>query len=100
MFTLRCTKKLLSRMEGYHHLQPAPATTLMGDWYADLLIDANDDYSGGHLWETYRSNFEGCILRDYPRSFPGADLAFEIVFCAPTTPTRGSTWGQLKLLYR
>ncbi len=69
--------------------------------YADLLIDANDGYPGGHLWETYRSDFDGCILRDYPRSFPAADLVFTLEFChAATTPVRGTTWGQLKLRYR
>ncbi len=68
--------------------------------YFDLLIDPNDDYPGGHLWQTYRSNFEGCILRDYPASFPGADLGFTIEFCQPPTVTRRRTWGQVKVLYR
>jgi hypothetical protein len=69
--------------------------------YADLQIDPSDDYPGGHLWQTYRSNFDGCILRDYPRSLVGADLAFEIVFCrVETTSARQDTWGSLKILYR
>jgi hypothetical protein len=69
--------------------------------YHDLLIDAHGAYSGGHLWETYRSNFDGCILRDYPRTFPEADLVFTIEFChTEATPTRTRTWGQVKMLYR
>ncbi|MBI1798497.1 MAG: hypothetical protein HYR73_02295 [Candidatus Eisenbacteria bacterium] len=70
--------------------------------YADLLIDANDAYSGGHLWETYRSDFDGCILRDYPDPrYPGADLVFTLVFCnTHSTPARNPTWGQLKARYR
>jgi len=68
--------------------------------YVDLLIDPSDDYPGGHLWQTYRSNFEGCILRDYPESFPDADLAFTIAFCLSPTPVRRTSWGELKLRYR
>jgi len=37
--------------------------------YADLLIDRNNDCTQGMLWETFRSDFDGCILRDYPQSF-------------------------------
>jgi len=69
--------------------------------YADLLLDPNDDYPGGHEWRTGRSSFGGCYLRDYPDSFVGFDLAFLIEFCTTAaTPARGSTWGELKLRYR
>jgi len=68
--------------------------------YADLLIDKNDDYPGGHLWHTFRSDFDGCILRDYPEAFPSYDLVFTLTFCGRSTPTRTTTWGQLKRLYR
>jgi hypothetical protein len=61
--------------------------------YADLLID-------GQLWQTSRSNFEGCILRDYPAPFPGADLVFRMEFCGGVTPTRRTSWGELKVRYR
>lgn len=37
MFTLRCTKKLLTRMKVKPDLQPPPSTTKLGDWYADVL---------------------------------------------------------------
>jgi hypothetical protein len=69
--------------------------------YFDLHIDPNDDYPGGHLWQTYRSDFDGCILRDYPRSLPTEDLAFTIEFChTQITPIQTKTWGQVKLRYR
>lgn len=69
--------------------------------YADLLIDPNNHYSGGHLWQTYRSDFDGCVLRPGPRSLVTYDLAFQIGFCkVDTTPTLEHTWGELKVLYR
>ena len=37
MFTLRCTKKLLTRLKVKPDLQPPPSTTKLGDWYADTL---------------------------------------------------------------
>lgn len=37
MLTLRCTKKLLTRMKVKPDLQPPPSTTKLGDWYADVL---------------------------------------------------------------
>jgi len=67
--------------------------------YADLVIDTNDGYAAGSLWKTGISNFEGCILRDFPAPLP-ADLVFTVRFCAPPTPTRATTWGQLKVRYR
>jgi hypothetical protein len=68
--------------------------------YADLLIDPNDDYPGGSLWQTFRSDFDGCILRDFPRSLATEDLAFRLEFCDVITPVRHSSWGQVKALYR
>jgi hypothetical protein len=70
--------------------------------YADLLIDGLNGYPGGHLWQTYRSDADGCILRDYPDpSFGGADLVFTLVFChTSTVPTRSETWGSVKAHYR
>jgi hypothetical protein len=68
--------------------------------YADLLIDTNNDYPGGYLWQTNRSSLSGCILAG-GSSFPGFDLAFEVVFCTDAaTPTRRDTWGDLKVRYR
>jgi len=69
--------------------------------WADLLVALQDDYAGGHLWETFRSDFEGCILRDYPESFPFEDLVFSLVFCnTHTTAVHQPTWGELKARYR
>jgi hypothetical protein len=69
--------------------------------YADILVDLNDAFPGGHLWHTFRSDFDGCILRDFPESFAGYDLVFTLVFCSThTTPVRNPTWGQLKARYR
>jgi hypothetical protein len=67
--------------------------------YFDLLIDPNNDYRGGHLWESYRSYLEGCPLAGWQ---PFAeDLAFQVVFCRRSvTPTFHETWGRLKLRYR
>jgi hypothetical protein len=38
MMTLRCTKKLLSRVPRAPVASLQPPTTALGDWYADLLI--------------------------------------------------------------
>jgi hypothetical protein len=70
--------------------------------YADLLIDQNNPYANGRIWKTYRSDFDGCILRDFPDSrLPDDDLVFTLVFCHPNTvPTRSKTWGSVKAHYR
>jgi hypothetical protein len=68
--------------------------------YADLLIDPHDDYAGGSLWNTHRSDFDGCILRDFPRSLSSEDLAFRLEFCDAVVPVRRSSWGQVKARYR
>lgn len=69
--------------------------------WGDFLIDGLNGYKDGSLWGTFRSNFEGCILRAYPENFAGADLVFSLVFCnTHTTPTRRQTWGELKARYR
>jgi len=70
--------------------------------YHDVLIASGvNGYKGGALWETFRSNAEGCILRAYPESFPNDDLVFTLVFCnTRTTPVRQPTWGQVKVKYR
>jgi hypothetical protein len=68
--------------------------------YADLLIDPHDDYPGGSLWQTFRSDFDGCILRDFPRSLSSEDLAFRLEFCDAVVPVRRWSWGQVKEKYR
>jgi hypothetical protein len=37
LFTLRCTKKLLTRLKVKPDPRPPPSTTKLGDWYADVL---------------------------------------------------------------
>ena len=37
MFTLRCTKKLLTRLGVKPDPRPPPSTTKLGDWYSDVL---------------------------------------------------------------
>jgi len=68
--------------------------------YVDLLINQNDQYAGGQLWNTFRSDFDGCILRDYPRTIALDDLVFTLEFCDTTTPVKTTTWGRLKTIYR
>jgi hypothetical protein len=67
--------------------------------YADLLIDPHDDYPGGSLWQTFRSDFDGCILRDFPRSLSSEDLAFRLEFCDAVVSVRRWSWGQVKARY-
>ena len=38
MFTLRCTRKLLARLDSTPVLDDAQPTTRLGDWYANLLF--------------------------------------------------------------
>jgi hypothetical protein len=67
--------------------------------YADLLIDGNNDFPGGHLYQSSRSDFSGCVLVG-AKSF-AQNLAFKVIFCASgLTPTAHGTWGSLKLRYR
>lgn len=37
MLTIRCTKKLLTRLKASPESDPAPSTTRLGDWYANLV---------------------------------------------------------------
>ncbi len=37
MFVLRCTQKLLDRLNATPDSEPAPADTVLGDWYANLV---------------------------------------------------------------
>ena len=37
MFALRCTKKLLDRMRVDPESSPAAPTTILGDWYGNLI---------------------------------------------------------------
>ena len=37
VFVLRCTQKLLDRLNATPDSEPAPADTVLGDWYANLI---------------------------------------------------------------
>lgn len=37
MFALRCTQKLLDRINAWPDPEPAPPDTVLGDWYANLV---------------------------------------------------------------
>jgi hypothetical protein len=37
VFVLRCTQKLLDRLNATPHSEPAPTDTVLGDWYANLI---------------------------------------------------------------
>lgn len=37
VFILRCTQKLLDRLNATPHSEPAPTDTVLGDWYANLI---------------------------------------------------------------
>ena len=66
------------------------------------VIVANDrnPYPYGLYWWTGRVNYP-CYLRGVDGGVDNLDLLFDIEFCRPdtTTPTRKSTWGQLKMRY-
>ena len=100
--------------DGQHHVRfdfmfdppyqlPGPGTYCLalqaspcyGVW--NLVADSDDHYPDGSLWHFSRSD---CFLRDFPQNYPGADLIFEVEYCDMVTPTRGTTWGKLKVHYR
>ena len=67
----------------------------------DILgVSGEDDYPNGVLWSHSRSIDDPCPLRKRPERLPAADLCFRIRYCDGVTPTKKSSWGQLKVLYR
>ena len=71
------------------------------DGFFNLLADDRNSYSEGILWVTTRSDVSDCHLRVSPYAYPNGDLMFTIVFCNDTTtPTRTTSWGRLKAIYR
>lgn len=66
-------------------------------WY--IMSDTLDDYRQGDFWETGRA-ITGCTLGPVIAG-ANTDFAFEVECCRDAlTPTRRSSWGELKLLYR
>ncbi|MGY0197072.1 DUF6933 domain-containing protein [Leptothrix sp. BB-4] len=44
MFALRCTKKLLDRLPKGSAIEPEPPTTVLGDWYANLVYTGSQQH--------------------------------------------------------
>ena len=67
-----------------------------------LYLNRTDDvYPYGQLWFTGRAGPVGCGLSGASLFEPDSDLCFEIEFCSSTlTPTRRTSWGEVKVIYR
>ena len=65
-----------------------------------LIANDQNPYPYGIFWITGRVS-DPCYLRGVRAGTESTDLLFDIEFCRPdtTTPTRKSTWGQLKARY-
>jgi hypothetical protein len=67
----------------------------------NLLADSSNSYPDGQLWKTIP--FVDCsgLGAVSGTRFPTWDLIFEVEFCDTSgTPTRRTTWGQVKSSYR
>src|SRR5262249_22131555 len=67
-----------------------------------ILASDDDPYPGGVVWSVRANPFTQCV---YPGGLPFPmnhliDIIFQAEFCAGPTPTRRSSWGDLKVLYR
>jgi hypothetical protein len=69
-----------------------------GDTF-NLFRAKDTQYTAGSLWRTWRGG-QVCGLRPNPEHLPEWDLCFTVEFCNLTTPTKRSTWGELKQRYR
>ena len=67
----------------------------------NFLASSKNPYPYGIYWQTGRVS-DPCYLRGVAGGGDLIDLIFDIEFCRPdlTTPTRKSSWGQLKVIYR
>lgn len=71
------------------------------DGLFNIYVAEGDLYPGGSYWKTKRPWGQWpCGLRPGPSRAPDADLCFKVEFCDTPTPSRRSTWGDLKLRYR
>jgi len=68
-------------------------------WF--MAVSNQNPYPHGDMWLTGRVSYP-CHLRGVTAGGDPWDMIFDVEFCRPdvTTPTRRSTWGQLKILYR
>ena len=66
--------------------------------WSDILADEDNEFADGELWRTARSL--SCSLRPSPTRIAQSDLCFEIEFCDAATPTKRSSWGEVKARYR
>jgi hypothetical protein len=69
---------------------------------AETIIVGNNTnpYPYGIYWLTPRVTTTPCSLRPVSSGEEDLDLIFRIEFCDAATPTRGSTWGEVKVKYR
>jgi hypothetical protein len=66
-----------------------------------IIVGNNTNpYPDGIYWVTPRVTTTPCYLRPVSGGGDNFDLIFRIEFCDLTTPTRGSTWGEVKIMYR
>jgi len=63
-----------------------------------MLVDGDDDYPDGDLWELAARQCNS-PLSSVSGHLSGSDLTFRIEFCEGGTATAGRTWGELKTLY-
>lgn len=70
------------------------------EWFFDLLVQ-EETYKDGKLWRSEIAHPEyGCTMWTIFDHWDEYDLCFKIEFCDATTPTRRSSWGRVKSIYR
>jgi len=75
-------------------LKPTPCYGAVG-----IIAAPNNPYPDGGVWQMDPGACDvGCCPSQ--RAGPDIDMAFRVVFCEPSVPTRPVTWGSLKAQYR
>lgn len=69
------------------------------DSWWDIRAAEPSVYADGSAWDHSRSLITNCPPRIFPGRLAG-DVIFKMTFCSHTTPTKSTTWGQLKAIYR
>jgi hypothetical protein len=70
-----------------------------GSWF--IIANNANPYPNGLYWLTGRITTLSCGLRNVIGGENNTDLLFDITFCSTgTTPTRPTTWGRVKVIYR
>ncbi|HET9328428.1 MAG TPA: hypothetical protein VFQ05_16800 [Candidatus Eisenbacteria bacterium] len=77
------------------------STPCYGTWRL-LGVVGIDHYPEGYTWLNGKTDPELCPYLNplARRSNPNADLCFRIRYCDFATPTKRSSWGELKVIYR